>query len=661
MNGMINWKSITNQQWTDELYEYAVSKIKEENVNLPNILNDYEKRRLFHKRLQLYELQNGSLVLKVEKSQNRYNLANIMGGDIYYTVVKPSDIDNILESFLNNPKTTQISRDSLYNAIVRKGYLGISRKNVDNFLKKHNIISQVKSIHPKAITKSYRPRFPFEHWQMDLAVFDESFKIDNKGNIFILVIVDIFSKYVYINPLKSKSSAEIANILQSIFLRGDIPIKLHSDNGSEFKGEVSNVCEEFEVKQILNDKSYSPQTTGFAENVVKQTKKLIIAHLMAYKTKIFYDILERIAFSINNSVSSVTKLTPQQIHRGRDPIHKLSIYKEETPVVPLETDQQTFFKNSNQLYSNIVNAVSTRIHKIATKRESSQMQKEIAQNIQPGDFVQVTSQIKVGSQWQTLVLYVNNVLQDKTSTPDLKFNPFQTFTKKSIKKYYNQIFIVKELKRTSAYAQLHAVLDLPEKSNANIGYLISKRDFKLEYKFPLMYLLKSTANIEYKKRPKEGYLYINDSLQPPSISSGADWYNDRDIQQLSEVELEKIYALPNFHKKMKNQEIITIQSIIPKQHFKNTKDIPQALDSQNHFNFVKHTLKSKMERSYTFNSSAVYLIQNDETWIEIELKASYKQLLKTHYLHNNPQEEDTWWEGYWQFRYPDKIRKLINN
>ena len=74
--------------------------------------------------------------------------------------------------------------------------------------------------------------FPFEHWQMDLIDMSrEDLRIANKSYTWIIVIIDIFSKFVYIHPIVNKEPNTVSAVLEKIFLSGDIPKKIQHDDG----------------------------------------------------------------------------------------------------------------------------------------------------------------------------------------------------------------------------------------------------------------------------------------------------------------------------------------------------------------------------------------------------------------------------------------------
>ena len=57
----------------------------------------------------------------------------------------------------------------------------------------------------------------------------------NKGFRFLLCVIDIFSKYVWVVPLKDKKSISIVNAFQKILDKsGRKPNKIWVDKGSEF-------------------------------------------------------------------------------------------------------------------------------------------------------------------------------------------------------------------------------------------------------------------------------------------------------------------------------------------------------------------------------------------------------------------------------------------
>ena len=74
--------------------------------------------------------------------------------------------------------------------------------------------------------------------QIDLVIMEkhQSKGYNNKTYFYILNVMDVFSQYIFLKPLHSKESLEVASHLREIFFSVGIPNVIQCDRGSEFKG-----------------------------------------------------------------------------------------------------------------------------------------------------------------------------------------------------------------------------------------------------------------------------------------------------------------------------------------------------------------------------------------------------------------------------------------
>lgn len=338
---MNSWKSVLHLTWTDELYDQII-KYKQNTSNIPESLTP-KARSDFKKKANVFilafDVNSGETYLQYEKSKNDDNEILFVDNIIKYKVIRPSQRDSILD-FVTNGKNIQhltLSTRKIYDRILKTyKIIGITEKYIDNYLKqKADGIRADKQPGKLPIIKSYRPKRPRQHWQIDtFHIKRKHVKIKLNNYDYFLVIIDIFSKFIYIKPLasgspdgkkdtikssdKSSISSQTANFLETIFLTGDIPKIIQSDNGSEFEGKVQDLFRRYNIKHILTP-SYRPQANGFVENKNRLIKSMIytfITNSTKYKDYSIPDILNKIAFAINSSIQSVTKLTPISIHFG---------------------------------------------------------------------------------------------------------------------------------------------------------------------------------------------------------------------------------------------------------------------------------------------------------------------------------------------------------
>ena len=138
--------------------------------------------------------------------------------DIYYDPSHPGSYSGV---------------DKLYRAVRAEGKHKISRKKLEEFLK----TQETYGVHRKAINRFPRPRvitsgvgIQAEADLADmsaLAPFNDQFK-------FVLVHIDIFSKYVRTVPLKSKTAQEMTSAFKKIFADGGKTQKIRTDRDGKF-------------------------------------------------------------------------------------------------------------------------------------------------------------------------------------------------------------------------------------------------------------------------------------------------------------------------------------------------------------------------------------------------------------------------------------------
>ena len=54
----------------------------------------------------------------------------------------------------------------------------------------------------------------------------------------MLLAIDVFSRYVFLQPLKSKRNTEVIQAFKNIFKEGRKPKVIYGDKGSEFTGSA---------------------------------------------------------------------------------------------------------------------------------------------------------------------------------------------------------------------------------------------------------------------------------------------------------------------------------------------------------------------------------------------------------------------------------------
>ena len=105
-----------------------------------------------------------------------------------------------------------------------------------------------------------------ETWQADL-VDMQGYSRSNNGFKYLLTVIDIFSKYAWAVPLKSKTGVDQLAAFKSILDRGRTPNNLHVDQGGEFYNAKFEQQLKLRKTHLYHLKDYrnQPISEGFYE------------------------------------------------------------------------------------------------------------------------------------------------------------------------------------------------------------------------------------------------------------------------------------------------------------------------------------------------------------------------------------------------------------
>ena len=109
----------------------------------------------------------------------------------------------------------------------------------------------------------------------------------NKGIKCLLCVIDLFSKYAWIVPLKDKRGITIVSALQKIISKGRKPSKIWVDQGGEF---YNSLFKRFlKINNIEMFSTYNEGKSVVAERFMRTLKNKIFKHMTAIsKKKLFF-------------------------------------------------------------------------------------------------------------------------------------------------------------------------------------------------------------------------------------------------------------------------------------------------------------------------------------------------------------------------------------
>jgi hypothetical protein len=185
----------------------------------------------------------------------------------------------------------------LWLAAKRKG-LNVTKKQVEAYVKakgSKQIFQAVQPARGKSVAESLDSR-----WMMDLIQFtNQPVTVARKTFKFILVCVNVFDRYLYALPMRSKEPAEVKETLERILAAAPKKPKLiSSDQGLEFKGVVSAYLTRLGIAQKYKDPA-DVNGLGVIDKAI-QTLKQRLAQL-ATGGGTWASVLARAVGGINNT------------------------------------------------------------------------------------------------------------------------------------------------------------------------------------------------------------------------------------------------------------------------------------------------------------------------------------------------------------------------
>ena len=206
---------------------------------------------------------------------------------------------------------TDKSKNNYKVASPDKKSVGSGAKRVNTKIKPQNE-QLAEELHKPIIRKRKKRKvystFKDNIWGVGLADMQLLTKY-NKEIRFLLCVIDIFSKYAWVVPLKDKKGISIVKAFQIILKQSNRkPNKIWVDKGSEFYNAY--------FKKWLRDNDivmYSTHNEGksvVAERFIRTLKSKIYKYMTSISKNVYIDRLDDIVDEYNNTYHTTIKMKP---------------------------------------------------------------------------------------------------------------------------------------------------------------------------------------------------------------------------------------------------------------------------------------------------------------------------------------------------------------
>ena len=255
-----------------------------------------------------------------------YDILYKVKDDKKLKVIRRYELEGVMQLMHDHPTAAHFGIESTYNRIKERYWWKGMRKDIEAYVKTCKQCQMRgkprgdNELHPIGVKE------PFYQIGID---FVGPLPITQKGNRYIIVAMDYFTKWPEARAVKEANAKETAEfIMDDIICRHGCPKRILSDRGSHFNNDlIAKLTKKFEIKHNFST-PYHPQTNGLVErfnktlceSLAKLTTKdeewdsHISSVLMAYRTKIhdstkmkpFYLVYGREARYINDQSDDIT-------------------------------------------------------------------------------------------------------------------------------------------------------------------------------------------------------------------------------------------------------------------------------------------------------------------------------------------------------------------
>lgn len=229
----------------------------------------------------------------------------------------------IANEYTNIKKPGAFAGASAFKRELVKRKIKINSSAINDWL----LSQDAYTLHRPAINKFRRNRIMVngidDTYQIDLVDMSNISEV-NDGFKFILMCIDVFSKFGWAIPIKNKSAISVLEAIKTILSSKRIPERIHTDEGKEFLNKlVKNYLNNLHIKlYIIN----SEMKASVVERFNRTIKEKMWRYFSHNQTNRYVDILQDLIYNYNNSYHRSIKTAPSKVNKSNEEVVWANLY-----------------------------------------------------------------------------------------------------------------------------------------------------------------------------------------------------------------------------------------------------------------------------------------------------------------------------------------------
>jgi hypothetical protein len=226
---------------------------------------------------------------------------------------KKMNVDELLESLYYDATTGYQGMEKLFHK-AKQYNNSITRNMVQSFLDNQSSYQLTKQITRNKEYSTIKSNGVRNNFQIDIMYLPDP--STTGGSKYLLTCIDVYSRYVFIQALRTKTGEEVFDKLRFMFQQSGIPKNINFDLGSEFiDRRMINYCEENDIK-IWYSTPDQDNKNAIIERFHRTLRNLILKYKMA-SSKPYIHVLPQLIKNYNTSYHKTIQDKPINIWNGK--------------------------------------------------------------------------------------------------------------------------------------------------------------------------------------------------------------------------------------------------------------------------------------------------------------------------------------------------------
>ena len=214
--------------------------------------------------------------------------------------------------------------ETLYKVVSAEGKFKIGRHRIRSWLQSQEAYSLIRGARRK-YTRS-RVIVAGIDSQRDMDLMDMlSLAKQNDGYKYVLVAIDIFSRFAHCQPVKSKKGSDVLQALQLVLSGTRKPNMIRTDRGMEFRSKAVNKY--LRDQHIHHFYALNTETkANYSERLIQTLKHKLFRYMIKHRTQRYIDVLQDVVYSYNHTVHRSLGDKPSAITKAKQGESSLQQY-----------------------------------------------------------------------------------------------------------------------------------------------------------------------------------------------------------------------------------------------------------------------------------------------------------------------------------------------